>query len=63
MADGYGGSGSLLFGWLMGTVEVAYCSLDGFIVCGWVLWEWLIACWMGPVGVVDCLLDGYCGSG
>ena len=36
----------------MGTVEVAYCSLDGFIVC-----------WMGTVGMVDCLLDGSCGSG
>ena len=38
----------------MGTVAVVH---------GWVLWEWLIACWMGTVAVVDCLLDEYCGSG
>ena len=45
----------------MGTVEVAHWM--GSLFVGWVLWEWLIACWMGTVGVVDCLLDGYCSSG
>ena len=38
----------------MGTVAVVH---------GCVLWEWLIACWMGTVAVVQCLLDGYCGMG